>query len=46
MFIFAMISSGGESTELFRALNEWEEIFFTLVDQWNSVHKIKENPLI
>ncbi len=40
------LTSGGESTELFRALNEWEEIFFTLVDQWNSVHKIKEDPLI
>lgn len=39
------LTSGGESTELFRALNEWEEIFFTLVEKWNSANKIKENPL-
>ena len=39
------LTSEGESTELFRALNEWEEIFFTLVEKWNSANKIKENPL-
>ena len=39
------LTSGGESTELFQTLNEWEEIFFTLVERWNSAHKIKENPL-
>lgn len=39
------LTSGGESTELFQALNEWEEIFFTLVEKWNSAHKIKENSL-
>lgn len=39
------LDSKGENTELYQGLNEWEDIFFTLLDQWKVIHKAKESSL-